>query len=297
MKWDVIIFPFREAFLAFRTNRGPNVFSMISVALCMLMLGFFAVGWRNLEHLVELARSEAEITVYLTDSITPEQFESIVDALSSRPGVIKVSHVTREQAFARMKRLLGTEADLLDALEGLNPFSAYLEVRVVPEEAPDIAKIASSLGGVEKVRENREVLMRLISLTKLVKSLGIVITIAAGLISVVVISHMIRLGIHARREEIETLRLLGASERFIRTPFLIEGLAIGFGGSVLAIFLTCVAYRWGALLLSNSLPFLPLAPSGLVLGASSSLMAAVGLGCGLLGTLLALRPEKSPSSD
>ena len=296
MKTDLFLLPIREAALALKANRGPNLLSLISIALCVLMLGFFIIVWRNMLYLVELVRAEAEITVYLADSISPEQLGFIVTRLSSEPGVAAVEHVTREQALARMKEMLGVEAGLLEAFEGLNPFSAYLEVRVDPQKAGVIAPMVSAMSGVENVRENHEVLERLLALTRLAQWAGITLTIGTALVSVVVVSHIVRLGIHSRRDEIETLRLLGASEGFVKRPFLVEGAALGLGGALLAILFAVPAYRLTALALTGSLPFLPPVPSGNALAASSLSMAVLGFSCGILGSLIALRPAGDTGS-
>lgn len=224
-------FPFREALLAIKLNPDSNLLSVASIALCLILLGFFIAGWQNLGHLVQMVRSEAEITVYMEDRAGEEEIGSAAAMLASQPGVLEVNRVTKEQALARMRDLLGKEADILEAFEGVNPFAAYLEVRVVPEYATVVAETAAHFPGVEMVRENREVLARLVSLSRAMVWVGVAVAAATGTAAMVIISHIVRLGIHARREKIETLRLLGATEWLVQAPFVAEGAILGgFGG-------------------------------------------------------------------
>jgi len=189
-----------------------------------------------------------------------------------------------------MQELLDTEAGLLQAFDGFNPFASFFEVRVVPEQAAQVAEAAASLPGVERVRDNKEVLSRLVSLTWAVKWVGAVVTIAVGVVVMVVISNIVRLGIYSRREEIEIIKLLGASEWFVATPFILEGTIIGGLGGLISILTLLGLYPGLYALLHRSLPFVPFIHWSATLKPLSLIVVALGICFGGLGSTFSVRP-------
>ncbi|BDG62434.1 cell division protein FtsX [Caldinitratiruptor microaerophilus] len=284
-----LTFPVREALLSIRLGGAVHALSVASIALSLFLVGLFTAAWLNLDHLVGLVRARAEITVYLKDGAPESAVESVRATLATRPGVRGVRRVSREEALAEMREVLGPEAAILAELEGANPFAAYLAVRVEPEAAPAVAAAAAGLPAVEYVQDNRELIGRLASLSRVATTAGLGLVAAAGVVALVVVSHVVRLSIHARRDEIETLRLIGASEGFVALPFLLEGvLTGGAGGALAALGLAGLLPLVGAAL-ARTLPFLPLVPWAPVWVASAAVTVALGLLCGGLGSGIALR--------
>lgn len=279
----------REAIKGLKFHWTANVISVVCIFLALLSLSFLVTGWANLEHLLERARDEAEIVVYLREEATSDEAESLAAQLLTRPGVETADPVTPEETASRIQDLLGSEIDILEVLEGQNPFTYSVAVGVTPEQAPEVARFAMGLPGVEAVRDNEEILTPLARITALVRWAGTVVTLAVGLVSVALVSHIVRLGISARQREIETFRLLGASEWFVSTPFILEGALLGLAGSALCLATTVLAGPALYELLETSLPFFPLADWGSVLGSLSLLVLALGFGAGILGAAVSLR--------
>lgn len=285
---DDIAFPLREAVLSIRLGGAVHTLSVVSIALSLLLVGLFAAGWVNLAHLVGLVRSQAEITVYLKDGVPERDVQAAVAALARWPGVLDVRQVSREEALAEMRTLLGDESAVLEAFGSANPFAAYLAVRVVPEAAVAVAGAAGRLAAVERVQDNRELLNHLVALSRGAGWVGGGLVASAGVVALVVVSHVVRLSIHARKDEIETLRLMGASEGFVALPFLLEGLLTGgAGGFLAALGLAGLLPLLGAVL-ARVLPFVPLAPWAPAWTVAAGLAVGLGLVCGGFGSRIAL---------
>lgn len=293
-----LAFPLREAVLSIRLGGAAHALSVASIALSLFLVGLFTAGWVNLRHVVDLIRSRAEITVYLKDGATAPEVERARAVLLARPGVREVRSVSREEALKEMRDVLGPEAAVLAELGGLNPFAAYLAVRVEPEAAPAVAAAAAGLPVAEYVQDNRAVIERLAALSRVATVTGLGLVAATGVVALVVVSYVVRLSIHARRDEIETLRLLGASERFVALPFVMEGLLTGgAGGFLAALGLAGLLPLLGAVL-ARTLPFVPVAPWARAWALSAGVTAGLGLACGALGSRMALgrpgRPGRAP---
>lgn len=282
----------QEAWRSVRLHPVTNLVSTAGIALALftaaLLMGIF---W-NVEHLLRLVRAEAGITVYLKDELTAQEIGAISARLMAEPHVESVHHVTRSEALERMLVLLGDEERFLTAFEGENPFAGFLEVTVPPEEAGRVARFARTLSGVEAVRDNEDILARLTSLAAVTRWAGTVVAGAVGLMAVVVTSHMVRLGMYARREDIETVRLLGATEGFVAAPFLLEGTLLGTMGGLAAGLGSALLFPQLYELCERSLPFLPLLPWPDLVTRLALLTLGLGLGFGLLGSLLSVRAAR-----
>ncbi len=279
----------REAFRGMRLQRTSNIVSAACIALAFVSLSLVVGFWANMEYMLEAARSEAEIVIYLAEDATTADADALSDVLSSHPSVWSVQVVTPEETFIQVERLLGPGLNLGEVLEGFNPFSPSLEVGVSPEDAGEVAGMARGLGGVEAVRDNEEVLKRLASLTTAVRWVGAVAMLTVVLITLALVSHIIRLGISARREEMETLRLLGASESFLAMPFIIEGAVLGASGAVICLAVLGGAGPWLYGMLHASLPFIPLVSPAVLFRLLASAISILGLTAGILGSLISVR--------
>ncbi len=284
-------FFFKEALKSLRIHPAANAVSVLSIALAILSLGLVIGGWANLEHALEVTRAEAEIVVYLAEDMDVSGAEALGERLIAEGGATRVRTVAPEETVDRVQALLGPDFDILEILEGFNPFSPSLEVGVDPEEAQAVAGFARGLPGVDLVRDNEEILAPLAALARAARWIGLAASVGVAFVTLILVSHIVRLGISARREEIETLRLLGASEWFVSLPFLLEGGMLGGLGAVvcLAVLLPGgpALYR----LLGGYMPFMPLLAWGQLASILAYLSAGIGLVAGTLGAFVALRSQ------
>lgn len=257
--------------------------SVLTMAAVLLAVGVVLLGFRSLDTLIALVRDQAQITVYLAEKGNPGETAA---ALRTLPGVTGVRLVTREEALARLRQSLGRDAFLLEALEGFNPLADSLEVAVVPEQAPAVADAAASLPGVERVRDNRDLLDRLVRVTRFVRGAGGAFSAALLGIGLMVAANTARLAVQARRSEIELRVLLGAPRWFVKAPFLLEGLAVGALAALIAGAglgaLYPALHRYAA----AALPFVPLLAPAAVLPSLAATLLALGALSSLAGSWL-----------
>lgn len=274
----------REAASAFQRSPLLTLLSAAMVGLALFVLGLFAVATWNLSQALATMEERVEVVAYLRDDAGSAQIDLLVDELTRLPEVAAVEFVSRQQALTRARQELPEFSDLFADLE-VNPLPASVEVALRPgrrnsETVERIAEEAEGFGIVEEVRYGREWVDRLFT----IRRIGAVTTAVLGggfaLVAVLIIGAAIRIAIFARREEIQIMRLVGATNGFIRRPFLVEGALTGLFGGILALFLTLVAHR-----LVSTLLF----PIEWIPGSWVGAGVAAGVALGSLASALAVR--------
>ncbi len=285
---------FNEAIASLWRGRRSASLSIVTIGAAMAVLGGFLLATTNLERLLSRWTAGAELSVYLRDGISPDDQAAIDRLLTESTSVTGRQYVSKEDALARFRRDF---PDLAPAAQGLpdNPFPASFEVRLRSESAADrtaerLADRLAKADGVADVRFDRQWIDRLMQVIAIVKAVGVVLgavlLVAAGL----TVASVVRLALHARRDEIEILELVGAPLPYIRGPFVMEGILQGGLGALLAI-----VFLWGvfafvqarylpraaALLDVSLVQFLPLAHTFLLL------VGGMALGC--VGGFVAFR--------
>jgi len=283
------VYYLKETGRSLRRQVGSHLVSWLCISLSLLLLAGAMVTWLQLEHVVERVRDEADISFFVEDDVTEVQLARLAEEVRSYPGVTGVTVVSEAEALERMGALLGERQQLLTAFEEINPFSRFIEISVIPEAAEAVTRAGEQLAGVWGVRANEEVLRGLVNLTVVVRGLGMALGALVGLICVVLISHIIRLGVQLRQKEIAVLRLLGASESFITAPFLLEGVFIGTVGAALAAVLATIALSVMVSFLEQGIPFLPLLTGADLMGTLTGVLLVLGALSGAIGSLLGTR--------
>ena len=277
----------KEAGRIVRMNLLSNIFSFLGTGLVMFILGMIISGWWIGSQMVEMLQEEAEISAYFSENSDRDEVQRLVEKIKAIDGVWQVRLVEEEEAYSRMEDVLGEEAHILELFDD-NPFEAFIEVRIHLDKMEEILEKVSALDGIEHVRDNKGVLQRLQSITNALKALGLLAIAAVGITTLVIVSHMIRQGIYNNREQISTLKLLGAPGSFIGFPYILVGLMLTLGGGILAVALISFVISRGYDMVSVSLPFIPL-PSGKVLVTDlTRLLLAISAFLGIAGSLFGL---------
>ena len=283
-------------------NIGRNkMFSLASIATmsaCIFVFGLFFSIIMNFQHIVHKAEESVAITVFFDDDATQEQIDSIGEKLKEQNGVREVNYVSAEEAWESFqKEYFGDSAS--EAAEGFkddNPLANSDNYEVYLDDVSvqsDLVTYAESLSGVQKVQKSEVVANTLTSINRLVWYASVVLIGILLAISVFLISNTVTMGIAVRREEIAIMKYIGAKDSFVRMPFIIEGVTIGFIGAVIPLVIFYFVYNKAIdyilsrfSLLKNILDFLPvtevyhtLLPAGLLLG----------IGIGLLGSVFTIR--------
>ena len=286
-------YAFRQGWASLWRSRGSSTFAIVAIALAMIVLGALLLLTWNAEQLLARWSSAAEFSVYLRDDATSEQ-RGEIEALIDRSGVTAGrEYVSKSDALARFRREFTELASLAGGFDD-NPFPASVEVRVSNAAGAEartealVRRLAAS-PGVADVRYDRAWLARIASALQTIRAAGLALATLMALAAGVTVATVVRLGLHARREELEIMELVGAPLTFIRGPFIAEGLLQGGLGALLALAVLGVAYAtvvawWGAdlglLLDGGAVEFLPprllayLVAGGMAVGSAGGFAAS-----------------------
>jgi cell division transport system permease protein len=283
---------FEEALVSLWRSRLVTVVSVGTMAISLFVFGAFLIAASNLSSAVSEWSRKIQVTFYLQDGVQPHDRESLATRLQGDPAVASVEYVSREQAVERFKRLFQDLATLPEDL-GESPFPAALEVtlsagRDAPQDAQRIVAVYGNLPGVEEVQYDLLWVQRLFTAIRLTRWAGGLLGGILVLASVFTISNVVRLTAYSRQDEIDIMRLVGATQGYVKGPFIVEGMIQGGLGGLVAIGLLWIAFRTlvhdalaASDLLGRAIVFLPPALcASIVLG---------GMIVGIVGGYLSLR--------
>jgi len=290
MKSTSFIFGLKQTARGLRQNALMSLASVLTVALSLLVAGLFGLITVNLGHLARLAEQQVEVTVFLDDALSDQGVRAVEAQLKALPGVTQVTFVSKDQALERLKAVFADDKDLLAQVEQENPLYRSFEVRTAqPAQIKPAADAAAKLPGVIKVNYKQEVVERLFRVTRAIRVSGLVIMVALALAMVMIISNTIRITVFARRREIAIMKLVGATDGFIRWPFVCEGMVLGASGAVFTVAALWIGYGWAWNSIRRGLPFIPLLPRQPLLFELAGLIIAAGTLIGAVGSALSLR--------
>ncbi|MBA1335288.1 MAG: Cell-division-associated, ABC-transporter-like signaling protein FtsX [Firmicutes bacterium] len=282
----------KEAKTVIRLNLLSNIFSLFSTGLIFFILAMVISCWWISAQVVKAIQEEAEINVFFDESIGDGDVMQLLGKIKGIEGVREVRVVAEDEAYDRMAAILGKEARVLEFFDD-NPFSPFIEVKIYLEKMDTVLEELGTLTGIQHVRDNRAVLDRLRNIAGVLNSLGYLVVAAVGISTLVIISHIIRLGIFNNQEPIDTLRLLGAPEFFIAFPFLLVGLLLTLGGGMLAAALAAFALKHVYIQMAGPLPFIPLPPREALVSGMIIVVMSLSAILGIVGSLFGLSSAKS----
>jgi cell division transport system permease protein len=291
MAWlRALAYFFDEALTSLWRSRLVNAVSIGTIAVSLFVLGAFLTVANRLGEVVTRWTEKVQVIVYLDDRIEPRVLESLEGRLRADPAVDATERVSREQALARFRELFRDLSSLPEDL-GENPFPASLEVNLrpgfqSPAEVQRLAKAFESVPGVREIQYDLLWIERLATGVRLVRGVGAFLGGILALAGVFTISNVIRLTIYAREDELDIMRLVGATRAYVKGPFVAEGMLQGGLGGLVAALLLWAAFGWlaGALSASELLVRSSLAPPASI----ALLLVAGGMAVGVAGSLLSL---------
>ena len=247
----------KETIRIIRMNIISNLFAILGTGLILFILGMVLTGWSISDRLVSKLNEEAEITVYISGDTKSSDINFILNEIVNTKGVWQAAFIDKEEAYRRMEDILGEESKVL-GLFSENPLEPYIEVTIRLTHTEEVISKIKSIPGVDFIRDNKEVLDKIAGLTKIVRIASYFVFAAVSITSLIIISHMIRQGIYNNKEQIKTLRLLGAPSNFITTPFLLSGLLLNLTSGIIADCFLYIMIRKGYENLNRNIPFLPM---------------------------------------
>ncbi len=281
----------QETITMIRQSLLSNILSILSTGLIFFILAMVISGWWVSNHVADVIQGEAEINVFYNESIGNNGVSQLMEKIQGLAGVREVRLVDKSEAYNRMVEILGDEANVLKIFDE-NPFSPFIEVKIKLDEINSILNELNHITGIDHVQNNKDVLDRLHNISGMLRLFGFLVVVAVGISTMVIISQIIRLGIHNNSEQINTLRLLGAPESFIAFPFLIEGLLITVGGGILAVSLATFVLNQVYVRISGQLSFIPLLPSKTLIPGMVVAVMALSLILGTGGSLIGLKTAR-----
>ncbi|MEX0911928.1 MAG: permease-like cell division protein FtsX [Gemmatimonadota bacterium] len=274
----------REALAAFRRAPVLVLISVVAVSLSLFVVGLFALTAHNIQTALRAIEERVEIVAYLREGTSVEQARAAEAELRVLPDILEVRYVSKTEALAAAVQELPEFREVFSGLD-VNPLPASLEIRLQPgyrgsEAVESVARQVLTYPFVEEADYGRDWVARIVALQRVAAGATLMIGGAFGAVAGIIIATAVRIAVFARREEIEIMRLVGATDGFIRRPFLVEGLLAGLTGGLMAIFLTYLAHQF----VSATLLELAWLPAAWLSGA-----VVVGAAYGLLASALAVR--------
>lgn len=290
---------FKESLTGFTRNLSTALGSIVTIFLSLLIVGIFLVGGSMVNNVVKSVESEVNITVWIADSASEADITTLQSAIKSMNAVSTVSFTNKEQALENFKA--SSNSDIAESLDGQNPLPASIDVELSdPQMVDSVAKQIEANTTFQKICDNpqnptdslrygEKTVEKLFALTSYVRYIGIALIALLVFIALVFINNTIRLAILARRKEIAIMRLVGASNGFIRGPFLMEGALHAIIGAALAIGSLELLRNLALPRLQSALMWLPINLQGSTFAMFYVALAVSGLVIGLVGSALAMR--------
>jgi cell division transport system permease protein len=232
----------REAMIGFRRAPVLSALSITTIAFSLFAFGLFSLVAVNLRNALREVEARVEIRAFLADSTSVEPIAEAMEAIGNYPEVSRVEYVTQEQALERARNELREFRDVFEA--GFLPASLDIRLREGSREPATVAAVAERIRGfdfVNDVRFGAEWIQKLHTLRNVATVAGVILGLAFATVAIIIIAATIRMAVMARAREISIMRLVGATDGFIRQPFLIEGFIKGVLGGAAALGLTWLA--------------------------------------------------------
>jgi cell division transport system permease protein len=231
-----------EALLAFRRAPLLSVLGIVTIAFSLFAVGLFGLVAVNIKDTIASVEERVEIRAFIADGTSAEATGAAIGDIGSFPEVARVAYVSQEDALKRARSELGEFRDVFDA--GFLP--ASIEVRLKPgfrspERVKAVAARIATYQFIDDVRYGQEWVEKLARIRNIAGIAGIALGLAFATVAVIIIGTTIRMAVLARSREISIMRLVGATDGFIRRPFLIEGFVKGILGGCVALLLTWLA--------------------------------------------------------
>jgi hypothetical protein len=280
----------RETVTSLVRNRFMAVASILTVTLSMFILGAFLSAVLNINHMATYLESQVEMTVYLKDGIKTDDVMAVGKQLKQLNGLKGISFTNKDQALANFRESMGDQAALLDSMNG-NPLPASYKISFQsPDQLQDAVNLVKKYPQVDDVQYGQEIVEQLYRVAQFIRISGIILILFLAAAELFIISNTIRLTVFARRREIQIMKYVGATNGFVRWPFLFEGMVIGFIGSGISSILLWLCYRMIQEEIHNAgLVFIPLLAMYPFIVHVAIFLLAAGIIIGALGSAISLR--------
>ncbi|WP_346914921.1 permease-like cell division protein FtsX [Clostridium sp.] len=244
MKFDSLRYSFMEALKSIKRNKTLSIASIATVTATLFILGAITLGVANVDKAITKLGSMVEVTIYLEENISDNNKNAIENKIKTVEDVNTITFKSKEEALEELKEQLNDKTGELTAgFEKANPFPASFTVNV--KEPLVVDKVVSSIkdmNGIEEIKDARSLIAKISKLTDSVKIVAAVAFVIFIMISLFLIGNTIKITVFTRKKEIGIMKYVGATDWFIRWPFIIEGIILGIVGACISVVILSLIY-------------------------------------------------------
>lgn len=282
----------RESVKNIGRNSWMTFASVSAVTTTLLLVGVFLVIMMNLNEIAKSVEEDVEMQIYIDLTATEQQQDQLIAKIERMPEVKQVTFSSKEQELEDLIQSFGEEGSSFKLFEQDNPLHDVLIVKTqIPEDTTKVASIIETYDFVASVKYGKDIIEKLFATVKWARNIGIGLICALVFTAMFLISNTIKITIVARRKEIEIMKLVGATNGFIRWPFFLEGLLLGILGSIIPIATLITAYHYLHQSISPKIEgtFLTLLPLNPFAFQIATILVGIGAFIGMWGSLMSVR--------
>ena len=295
MKYSIFGYLIGEGLRNFFKNKKSTAASLIIMCATMFIFGIFFLIGENVNYIIEQVQSNQAMQVFISPNATAEQEKELEAKIRELPYINTIEYVSQEEALNEVKSMLGEDSSILDAYSGEdNPFKASYVITLTDlTKSDEIEAQISSFENVAKITVGIDTINKLVDIANGIKTATGVILVLLILISIFIIANTIKLTVHARRKEISIMKYVGATNGFIRWPFMVEGILIGIISALITVVILGFTYNFIADKISSSGTMTTMGYNLLTYSNMLSMLFTVyiimGIGIGAIGSAISMR--------
>jgi len=280
----------REGLSSVFVHGFTSLAAMLVIAACLMITGIFSLVAYNIDLQIRELEGKSEIVIYIDEEVSREDAKALGSRIKKIDNIKTADFVTKEQLFEDYLESLGEDAYVMEELREDNPLrdSYQITMKDVSLHKETVEEL-EALDGVAASSSMQEVSDRLIQIRKVVNLISVTLVALLGAVSVFIIANTVKLAMFARKEEIAVMKMVGATNHFIRAPFVVEGMFLGMCAALLAFFVQWGVYAYVTKQLAEGTAILTMVGFGTVWQPVLGLMLAAGLVLGVGGSVITIR--------
>ncbi|AVP54636.1 cell division protein FtsX [Clostridium tetani] len=291
MKISSIKYFISDSLKSIRRNKTISLASATTVAATLFILGVFMLSALNVQQVIKNVESKVEISIFMREDITIGQQKELETKIKKIDKIVDVSYVSKEKAVEKFKQQIGDDnKDLVKGLEKENPLPSSYIVKVKdPSMVTDVVNEIKDLKGIEKIQEGKKIVDKIVAITKTIKWVGMVLFVILIGVSLFLIGNTIKITVYSRRREIGIMKYIGATDWFIRWPFVIEGAILGLTGALVGLLVLYYLYNALYSRMASAVYLVQFIKPSYILTSISWQFILLGILIGAIGSILSIR--------
>ena len=280
----------REGLSSVFVHGFTSLAAMLVIAACLMITGIFSLVAYNIDLQIRELEGKSEIVIYIDEEVSREDAQALGARIKKLDNIKTAQFVTKEQLFEDYLDSLGEDAYVMEELRNDNPLRDSYQITMKDVGLhKETVEALEALDGVAASSSMQEVSDRLIQIRKVVNLISVTLVALLGAVSVFIIANTVKLAMFARKEEIAVMKMVGATNHFIRAPFVVEGMFLGMCAALLAFFVQWGVYAYVTKQLAEGTAILTMVSFTTVWQPVLGLMLAAGLILGVGGSVITIR--------